>query len=202
MRENRTILKMVSCNALLFELLHALLFLVDQHFELGFEGAHFGFVEVAHIVSGQYLNFMHFLLGGVEEIGQRFVLEVVWQKGTGVLFDFADDLDLLEDVGGSGIVLTVNNMLFLYPKEVPNAPSDDLDHADHHQEHGRLYHVRDEWGKAECPSQPEDQIKHHRVVVDLGILITKMVPQKFMAGAVLQETPVVFLRKAIRTRSQ
>lgn len=202
MLRNRTILKMVSSNVLLLELLHALLLLVYQNLELRLERAHLCLIEVAHIVSGQYLNLVHFLLGGVEEVGQGFVLEVVGQEGTRILLDFADDFDLLKDVRRGSVVLAVNDVLLLDPEEVPNAPSDDLDHADHHQEYSRLYHVGYEWGQSQSPSQPEDEVKHHRVVVYLSILVAEMVPQEFMAGAVLQEAPVVFLRQTICTRSQ
>lgn len=81
---------------------------------------------------------MHFLLGRVEEIWECLVLKIIRQVGSTGFVDTIDDVNLLEDVWSCGIVLAVDDMLFLYPEEIPHASPDNLDHADHHEQDCRL----------------------------------------------------------------
>lgn len=79
---------------------------------------------------------MHFFFRGVEKIGQGLVFEVIGQERTAGFIDCIDDLDLFENVWGCRVVLAVDNVLFLYPKEIPHATTDDFDHPDYHEQDG------------------------------------------------------------------
>lgn len=100
-------------------------------------------------------------------------------------------------------------MLLFDAEKVPHTPSEHLQEACDEEQNRGVDFGSDERTNGESPGAPQDEVGEDGCiasidteVVDVRTLVAQSVPEQAIAGALLQESPVVFLRKPHSTKSQ